>query len=203
MELTFVMPGWEGSAHNGKLWDAAWSKSLQIPEGKCLLGDSGFPLSDTFLVPYWATKYHLKDWDVVGGTKYVNFTVYLFIIIYFLWFHLSSRPQTPQELFNLCHSSAWNVIEWIFGVIKSQSLVVAMGCQYDITLQVKAIIVMAFLHNFIWVTDPTENSVERHGNSEVPLQTSSPIQLNMEHFINPELKRQNWHMQQRSAMKLP
>ncbi|PLW31897.1 hypothetical protein PCANC_22749 [Puccinia coronata f. sp. avenae] len=90
MEFTFVMPGWEGSAHDGRLWDAAQVKSLQIPEGKWLLGNAGFPLSNSCLIPYQATKYHLKDWDV--------------------------------ELFNLRHSSARNVIEQIFGVIKNNCL---------------------------------------------------------------------------------
>jgi hypothetical protein len=69
MEFTYVMPGWEGSAHNGWLWDVARLNSLKIPKGKWLLGDTGFPLSDTCLIPYRETKYHLKDWDVTGGTK--------------------------------------------------------------------------------------------------------------------------------------
>jgi hypothetical protein len=69
MEFTFVMPGWEGSAHDGRLWDAARVKSLRIPKGKWLLGDAGFPLSNSCLIPYQATKYHLKDWDVAGGKK--------------------------------------------------------------------------------------------------------------------------------------
>ncbi|KAH9448622.1 hypothetical protein Pst134EA_033167 [Puccinia striiformis f. sp. tritici] len=134
MEFTYVMPGWEGSAHDGRLWDVARTKTLKIPEGKWLLGDAGFPLTDTCLVPYRATKYHLKDWDVLGGKK----------------------PQTHQELFNLRHASARNVIERIFGVIKSRFEVINSGCHYDITIQVKVIIVMTFLHNFIRVTDPSE-----------------------------------------------
>jgi hypothetical protein len=75
MEFTYVMPGWEGSAHDGKLWDEAPATSLRIPEDKWLLGDAGFPLSDSCLVPYRATKYHLKDWDVIGGKKLVNFFI--------------------------------------------------------------------------------------------------------------------------------
>ncbi|KAI7956854.1 hypothetical protein MJO28_003949 [Puccinia striiformis f. sp. tritici] len=89
MEFTYVMPGWEGSAHDGRLWDEAWISSLKIPPGKWLLGDAGFPLSESCLVPYRSTKYHLKDWDVPGGKK----------------------PQTYKELFNLRHASARNVIE--------------------------------------------------------------------------------------------
>ncbi|PLW28968.1 hypothetical protein PCANC_23315 [Puccinia coronata f. sp. avenae] len=141
MEFTFVMPGWEGSAHDGRLWDAARVKSLRIPEGKWLLGDAGFPLSDSCLIPYQATKYHLKDWDVVRGQK----------------------PQTPQELFNLRHSSARNMIERIFGVIKTRFQVIATGCKYNIAIQVKVIIVMTFLHNFIRVTNPADNCLNMDG----------------------------------------
>ncbi|POW12086.1 hypothetical protein PSHT_08211 [Puccinia striiformis] len=107
MEFTYVMPGWEGSAHDGRLWDEARISSLKIPPGKWLLGDAGFPLSESCLVPYRSTKYHLKDWDVPGGKK----------------------PQTYKELFNLRHASARNV---------------------------KVIIVMAFIHNFLRVTDPSD-----------------------------------------------
>ncbi|KAI7952036.1 hypothetical protein MJO28_007720 [Puccinia striiformis f. sp. tritici] len=134
MEFTFVMPGWEGSAHDGRLWDRARLSSLKIPPGKWLLGGAGFPLSESCLVPYQATKYHLKDWDVPGGKK----------------------PQKYKELFNLQHASAWNVIEQIFGVIKRRFEVIDSGCYYDISIQVKVIIVMAFIHNFIRVTDPTD-----------------------------------------------
>ncbi|POW10394.1 hypothetical protein PSHT_08786 [Puccinia striiformis] len=134
MEFTFVMPGWEGSAHDGRLWDEARISSLKIPPGKWLLGDAGFPLSESCLVPYRATKYHLKDWDVAGGKK----------------------PQSYQELFNLRHASARNVIERIIGVIKHRFQVINAGCYYNISIQVKVIIVMAFIHNFIRVTDPTD-----------------------------------------------
>ncbi|POW10798.1 hypothetical protein PSTT_05823, partial [Puccinia striiformis] len=51
--------------------------------------------------------------------------------------------MTYQELFDLRHNSACNVIEQIFGVIKSR-------------FELKVIIVMAFIHNFIQVTDPTD-----------------------------------------------
>ena len=29
-----------------------------------------------------------------------------------------SRPANKEELFNLCHASAWNVVERIFGILK-------------------------------------------------------------------------------------
>ncbi|KAI7959523.1 hypothetical protein MJO28_003314 [Puccinia striiformis f. sp. tritici] len=69
---------------------------------------------------------------------------------------LNPKPQSYQELFNLRHASARNVIERIFGVIKHRFQVINAGCYYNISIQVKVIIVMAFIHNFIRVTDPTD-----------------------------------------------
>jgi hypothetical protein len=54
------------------------------------------------------------------------------------------------------------VIKQIFGVIKSRFHVLATGCKYNITIQVKVIIVMTFLHNFIQVTDPTNNGLSNN-----------------------------------------
>jgi hypothetical protein len=89
MEFTYIMPRWEGSAHDGRIWDAARTRTLKIPDGKWLLGDAGFPLSDSCLIPYRATKYHLKDWNVPGGEKWV-----LPMLIH------SSTPK-PIQIFHL------------------------------------------------------------------------------------------------------
>ncbi|KNE93296.1 hypothetical protein PSTG_13336 [Puccinia striiformis f. sp. tritici PST-78] len=132
MEFMFVMPGWEGSAHDGRLWDEAWSSSLKIPDGKWLLGNAGYPLSESCLVSILSNQISLERPGCCWGEK------------------------TYQELFDLRHNSACNVIEQIFGVIKSRFEVINTGCYYNISIQLKVIIVMAFIHNFIQVTDPTD-----------------------------------------------
>lgn len=63
MKYCYVMPGWEGSASDSRLWDDARTKDLTIPPGKYYLGDAGFPLTETCLVPYRAVRYHLKEWE--------------------------------------------------------------------------------------------------------------------------------------------
>ena len=57
-------------------------------------------------------RYHLKEW---GRTN-----IRLVYIIHCNSFDVSSlyRPKTKEELFNLRHASARNVIERIFGVLK-------------------------------------------------------------------------------------
>ncbi|PLW16380.1 hypothetical protein PCASD_24228 [Puccinia coronata f. sp. avenae] len=71
-----------------------------------------------------------------------------------------------KEIFNLHHSSTRNVVEQIFGVIKSQFQVIEHSCRYNIKLKVKVIIVMTFLQNFIRVTDPLDSVCLNEG--EVP-----------------------------------
>ncbi|KNZ49115.1 uncharacterized protein VP01_51g5 [Puccinia sorghi] len=126
MEFTYMMLGWEGSAHDGRLWDAARSSSLKIPDGKWLLGDAGLGC---------------PGWHKVTGF----------------------RPQNYQELYNLRHLSAQNVIERIFGVVKKRFKVFVTGCHYDTKIQVQVIILMTFLHSFIRVNNPKdESSLDQH-----------------------------------------
>ena len=97
------------------------------------------------------------------------------------------RPQKPQELFNLRHSSARNVIEQIFGVIKSCFQVIATGFKYNISTQVKVIMVMTFLHNFIRVTEPrnsclSEDSLDRlNGSNSLDTQQPDTVEYGTSH----------------------
>lgn len=47
MEFTYVLAGWEGSAHDGRvLDDALFNGGLQIPSDRYLLADAGYSNSD-------------------------------------------------------------------------------------------------------------------------------------------------------------
>ena len=62
MQFTYILPKWEGSAHDGRvLGDAMNGKSFTIPKGKYYLGDAGYSNSDSLLVPYKGVRYHLKE----------------------------------------------------------------------------------------------------------------------------------------------
>ena len=67
MNVAYILPGWEGSATDHRLWSIARMKDLHLPEGTVLLGDAGFPLCDACLNPYRATRYHLWEWEVQGN----------------------------------------------------------------------------------------------------------------------------------------
>jgi hypothetical protein len=96
MEFTYLLAGWEGSAHDGTVYrDAHYYKGFITPPGKYWLGDAGYPNSDTILTPYRGTRYHLKEQRLAG-----------------------KKPENSKELFNLRHASLRNVIERIFGVVK-------------------------------------------------------------------------------------
>ena len=63
----------------------------------------------TLLVPYHGPQYHLSGW----GHAQLQ---YVLLFYYFLLFFFS--PATHEELFNLWHAKAQNVIERLFGEIK-------------------------------------------------------------------------------------
>ena len=67
MEFTFVLPGWEGSAHNVRvLQDAQSNHGFITPSHRYWLGDAGYSNSEHVLVPYQGTKYHLKEQQRAG-----------------------------------------------------------------------------------------------------------------------------------------
>ena len=66
LRFCYVLSGWEGSAHDWKVYHDAISHDLAIPEGSYLLGDAGFNPSKGLLVPYSGVRYHLKEWGRAG-----------------------------------------------------------------------------------------------------------------------------------------
>jgi len=127
-DLTFayILTGWEGSAHDGRVLDDAKRKGLPIFPLKYYLGDAGYALTNYCLTPYRGVRYHLREW--VNGDQ---------------------RPQSKEELFNLRHSSLRNVIERIFGVMKKRFPLLQCMHSYPFKFQCKLIKVCALLHNFI------------------------------------------------------
>ncbi|XP_042024783.1 uncharacterized protein LOC121771945 [Salvia splendens] len=68
-------------------------------------------------------------------------------------------PQTPEELFNLRHSKAMNVIERSFAVLKMRWGILRSASFYPIDVQTGLIIACFLLHNYIrsqMVVDPVE-----------------------------------------------
>ena len=58
-------------------------------------------------------------------------------------------PQNAKELFNLCHSSLWNAIERIFGVLKNRFHCLNEQLEYPYEIQVQLVNGICCLHNLI------------------------------------------------------
>jgi hypothetical protein len=138
MRFTYVLVGWEGSAHDGRLYRDALTKGLLIPPGKFILGDAGFALTESVLTPYRSTRYHLKEWQ--KGKR---------------------RPLNEKELFNLRHATLRNVIERAFGVVKSRFSMLKRIPSYDMKVQGDIILVCFILHNFIKVHQTKEDEFDQ------------------------------------------
>ena len=61
MLFTYVLAGWEGSAHDGAVLGAAFDAGFKVPKGKYYLGDAGYGLALYCLTPYRGVRYHLRE----------------------------------------------------------------------------------------------------------------------------------------------
>jgi hypothetical protein len=127
MLFTYVLSGWEGQAHDGKvLADASENQGLTCPPGKYYLADAGYALSWMTLTPYRGVRYHLKEWS-----------------------RAPDKPQNKEELFNLRHASLRNVVERIYGVSQTRFPVLTQMGSYPFTTQAWLVQCVFMIHNFI------------------------------------------------------
>jgi hypothetical protein len=125
-DLTFAFGlfGWEGSAHDSRVFDDAKGRGLPLLPGKYYLGDAGYALSEHVLTPYRGVRYHLKEFEADG-------------------------PQNAKELFNLRHSSLRNVIERMYGVLKRRFPILVKMSPYQYEFQCDIVHCTFLLHNFV------------------------------------------------------
>ncbi|XP_042035345.1 uncharacterized protein LOC121781715 [Salvia splendens] len=83
-------------------------------------------MREGFLTPFKGVRYHLKEW---GPAAY--------------------KPQNPQEMFNMRHTMARNIIERAFAVLKMRRGILRSASFYPITTQTRLIMACFILHNFI------------------------------------------------------
>ncbi|XP_038895742.1 protein ALP1-like [Benincasa hispida] len=94
--------------------------------GYYYLCDAGYPNAEGFLAPYRGERYHLSDWRGVGNA-----------------------PTTAREFFNMKHSSARNVIERAFGLLKGRWAILRGKSFYPIQVQCRTITECCLIHNLI------------------------------------------------------
>ncbi|PLW30275.1 hypothetical protein PCANC_23353 [Puccinia coronata f. sp. avenae] len=125
-KFLFLLAGWEGSAHNGTVLADAFCKKFTILEKKYFLADAGYALQKGLLIPFRATRYHLKEQAAAG-----------------------LRPATQKELYNLRHSSLRNVVERLFGCLKEKFKILTTPSEHSIEQQVQLVYALATLWNFL------------------------------------------------------
>ncbi|KAL0451546.1 UNVERIFIED_CONTAM: hypothetical protein Slati_1132700 [Sesamum latifolium] len=175
MQFIYVLSDWEGSAANSRVLRDAIHRDggLRVPNG-CAFIDRIFTITvmqvtiiyvtmvmqtlKGFLTPYSGVRYHLREWD-----------------------RGKDGPRNKQELFNLKHSSARNVIERTFGLLKVRWGILRSQSFYPIDVQNKIIIVCCILHNFIRNEMP-DDPLER----EIPDAPVSEVETNVDCVLTIE-----------------
>ena len=129
--FTFVYPGWEGSAHDGRVLTAArlLKTPLRCPPNRYYLADAGYTNTPTTLVPYRGVRYHLRETE-----------------------EAQMRPRNAKELFNLRHSSLRNVVERTFGIFKNRFQIFSTAPPFSKKTQNKLLYACTALHNFLTIT---------------------------------------------------
>nr|XP_034569864.1 protein ALP1-like [Setaria viridis] len=127
LRFTYVLAGWEGSAHDALILADALERDdgLRVPPGKFYLVDAGYACRPGFMPPYRATRYHLKEY---GGRNY---------------------PTNKKELFNLRHSSLRVTVERAFGALKNRFHILDNKPYHPFKTQVKLVLACCILHNWI------------------------------------------------------
>ena len=159
MEFTYILGGWEGSAHDtAVLRSAVGSHGFKTPKRKYWLGDAGYSNSETILTPYRGVRYHLKE-------QYKS----------------KQKPQNAKELFNLRHASLRNVIERIFGVLKRKYKILR-GSEYSVDTQVRLVHVLTALHNFVRAREGlnADRFLEKEKDQDINIQPSVQLPDNIE-----------------------
>ncbi|CAN1725599.1 hypothetical protein LINPERHAP1_LOCUS158 [Linum perenne] len=77
-----------------------------------------------FLAPYRGQCYHLQEWE-------------------------NNHPRSAEELFNMCHSSARNVIERAFGILEMRFVLLRDTSWYSQSMVELFFTACALLHNYI------------------------------------------------------
>ena len=77
------------------------------------------------------------------------------------------RPKNKEELFNLRHASARNVIERIFGILKRRFRILLLPLEYNLDIQARLPAGLAALHNFIRLHEPNPTDNEQDDDTQL------------------------------------
>ncbi|KAF7808351.1 protein ALP1-like [Senna tora] len=143
-QFVYVLSGWKGFAADGLVLRNAILRpnGLKVPQGQYYLVDVGFTNSRGFLAPYRGQRYHLSEWRE------------------------GRHPTNPQECFNMRHSSARNVIECCFGMLRKRWAILRSPSFYHVKTHNKIIIGCCLLHNLIRQDTTLDQLEDAHTGNE-------------------------------------
>lgn len=138
MQFIYILPGWEGSAHDGRVLRDAISRpnGLRVPEDQYYLVDAGYTNAKGFLAPYRGQRYHLGGWTA------------------------QNPPRSAEEYYNMRHARARNIVERSFERLKGQWAILRSPSFFPMKIQCRIIMACALLHNLILQNmplDPLDN----------------------------------------------
>ncbi|KAK9104400.1 hypothetical protein Scep_021244 [Stephania cephalantha] len=64
--------------------------------------------------------------------------------------------MTPEEVYNMRHAKARNIIETCFGALKQRWVVLRRECYYDVKMTTMIIIACAIVHNYLTMEVPDD-----------------------------------------------
>ncbi|XP_057426609.1 uncharacterized protein LOC130720044 [Lotus japonicus] len=150
MCFTFVLPGWEGTAHDARVFDQAITNpSMNFPHPPT---DAGYPTPKGFLGPYRCERYHLPD------------------------FRRQSGFSNHNEVFNYYHSSLRCTIERTFGVWKNRFAILRKMPKYKIETQVQLVCATMAIHNFIRRHSEMDIDFNHYEDENIIVDTNGPNQ---------------------------
>ncbi|KAK5771483.1 hypothetical protein PVK06_047687 [Gossypium arboreum] len=133
LKFSYVLAGWEGSAHDSRILSDALSRpsGLRIPEGNYYLADVGYGIRNGYITPYRGVRYHLKEFSAQG-------------------------PENAKEFFNLRHPSLQITIEHVLGILKKRFFVLDAEPFWNFQTQVDIVLACCIIHNHIMGVDPSD-----------------------------------------------
>uniref|UniRef100_A0A8I6XZV9 DDE Tnp4 domain-containing protein n=1 Tax=Hordeum vulgare subsp. vulgare TaxID=112509 RepID=A0A8I6XZV9_HORVV len=136
IRFTYVLAGWEGSAHDATILADALTRErgLQVPPGKFYLVDAGYGAKQEFLPPFRGVRYYLNEW-------------------------CKNPIQNDKEIFNLRHSSLRVTVERAFGSLKRRFKILNDAKPFfTFSLHVDIVIACGVLHNYAISQGPIRTS---------------------------------------------
>ncbi|XP_042049979.1 uncharacterized protein LOC121795505 [Salvia splendens] len=169
-EGVYILAGWEGSSVDGRVLRDALSRrnGLPIKDGYYYLVDAGYTNGKGFLAPFRDQRYHLSEW------------------------RNGRQSTTPEEFFNMKHTSARNVIERCFGMLKMRWGIIRNSNIYPIKQQGRIIMPCFLLQSHIrehMHVDPIENV---YGDDSQNEEEDSGLDGEPVTYVEPTQEWTNW-----------